>query len=182
MRTLAGPALTAAQSSALEVALFVEMQMSATLHFNTTATSIDWNGHTWVGCGPLGAIEEITDLPGPYKSLRFTLSGIPTSLQAIALAEQINGKPCKVYLGLFSSATWQVLDVLSQWSGRMNQMPLSEDTQNETITIGVVAEHPGTLYARVKPQRMTDADHQRDYPGDTSFRFLVSQANHLDAW
>ena len=180
MRTLAGPASTASQSGRLSCVLFVEMQMSATLYFNTTSANIDWNGHTWVGCGPLGSIEEIEDAPGPYKSLRFTLSGVPTSLTAIALAEQIKGKPCKVYLGLCDADTWQVLDVVNQWAGRMDQMPIHEE--GESLTIGVVAEHPGTLYSRPKPLRMTDADHQRLYPGDTSFRFLVDQANHLDAW
>jgi hypothetical protein len=160
--------------------MFVEMLLSAPLRLNTSAMTIAWNGNDWAGAGSLGAIDEVKDGTGEVAGLRFSLSGVPTTLLSVALQEPIRNKPCTVWLGVLDPATHAVLDALQIWAGTLDTMPITQ--QGDTCTISVTAEHPGVNFARPKPLRYTDADQQRLYPGDTCLRFVVSQANHQDTW
>lgn len=179
-RTVAAPAQAVLDGGTPVVVAFVEMLLSTPLRLNTSSVAIDWNGHTWEGAGPLGAIEEIEDTPAEMKSLRLSLSGVPSSLLAVALAEPVRNKGCTVWFGVLDPTTHAVLDSIQAWSGSLDQMPITQT--GETCTVTVTAEHAGAYFARPKPLRYTDADQQRLYPGDTSMRFVVSQANHQDVW
>jgi hypothetical protein len=162
------------------VVVFVEMLLSAPLRLNTSAVTINWNGSDWLGAGAQGAIEEIDDAPGEPKGMRFLLSGVPSAMLSMALSEPIRNKPCTLYLGVLDPTTHAILDVVQAWSGTLDQMPITQT--GDTCTIAATAEHAGATFARPKPLRYTDADQQRLYPGDTSLRFVVSQANHQDTW
>lgn len=180
MRTIDSNAQAVLDSGAAAVVMFIEMALSTTLRLNTSAVTIAWNGYDWSGAGALGSIEEIEDLAGEQKSMRFTLSGVPTSLLSVALSEPIRNKACTMWLGILDSTTHAVLDAVQAWAGTLDQMPISQS--GETCTISVTAEHAGATMARPKPLRYTDADQQKLYPGDTCLRFVVSQANHQDVW
>lgn len=180
MRTIDSAAQAVLDGGSAPLVLFVEMLLTAPLRLNTSAVNIDWNGHTWAGAGALGSIEEIADEAGKQQGLRFTLSGVPSTLLAVALQEPIRNKPCTLWLGVLSPTTHAVLDAPQVWAGTLDQMPITQT--GDTCTIAVTAEHPGATFARPKPLRYTDADQQRLYTGDTCLRFVVSQANHQDVW
>lgn len=180
MRSIGGSAQAVLDGGAAPVVLFVHMALSSPLRLNTSAVNIDWNGNTWAGAGALGAVEEVADASGEFKGLRFSLSGVPTALLSVALAEPIRNKACTLWLGILDPATHAVLDAPQVWAGTLDQMPITQT--GDTCTLAVTAEHAGATFARPKPLRYTDADQQRLYPGDTCLRFVVSQANHQDAW
>lgn len=180
MRSISGPAASALASGRVALVLLVEMQLTSTLRLASSAVTISWGGFDWLGAGSLGAVEEVADTAGDYKSLRFVLSGVPASNLAIALAEPIRDKACILRLAVLDPDTHAVLDAPVVWTGTLDQMPVT--LSGETCTIAVVAEHAGVAYARPKPLRYTDADQQRLYPGDTSLRFVVDQAQHQDVW
>lgn len=172
-------AQSALASGAVAIVMFVEMNLTSTLRFNTSATSIDWNGQTWIGAGPLGAIEEVAESPSEQRSLRFTLSGIPTELLSVALQENIRNKLCSVYLGILDATTLAVIQAPRVWTGTLDQMPIVQS--GETCTIAVTAEHAGATFARPKPLRYIDADQRRLY-GDTCLQYVSAQAVHQDVW
>lgn len=180
MRTIETAAGTALAGGAVPLILLVEMLLSEPVRMASAPIDIVYDGDTYLGLGDLGTIEPIDDSPGENKSLRFILSGVATSLLALALAEDIRGKPCHVRMAVLDPVTHEVLDAPLVWSGTLDQMPVS--VGSDTSTISVTAEHRGTTYARAKPLRYTDVDQQRLYPGDTSLRFVASQANHQDIW
>jgi hypothetical protein len=179
-RTVAAPAQAVLDGGTPVVVAFVEMMLSTPLRLNTSAATINWNGNDWTGAGSMGAIEEIDDTPADAKGVRFTLSGVPSALLAVALAEPVRNKACTIYFGILDPTTHAVLDSIQAWSGTLDTMPITQS--GETCTISATAEHAGANFARPKPLRYTDADQQRLYPGDTSLRFVVSQANHQDTW
>lgn len=180
MRTINAGALAVLAGGAAPIALFVEMLLSSPLRLNTSSMTIAWNGYDWLGAGNLGSIEEVQDTLAEQRGLRFTISGVPTAMLSVALQEAVRNKPCTVYLCVLNETTHAVEDVVQAWAGTLDQMPITQS--GETCTIGVVAEHAGATFARPKPLRYTDADQQRLYPGDTSLRFVTSQANHQDVW
>lgn len=180
MRSISGPAGAALASGRVALVLLVEMQLSTTIRLASSAVTITWSGFDWIGAGSLGAVEEVADVAGEHKPLRFVLSGVPSANLSIALQEPIRDKPCIVRMAVLDPDTHAVLDAPVVWTGTLDQMPVT--LSGETCTIAVVAEHAGVAYARPKPLRYTDADQQRLYPGDTSLRFVVDQAQHQDVW
>lgn len=181
MRSLAGAAATQLGGAvAGPVVLFVEMMLTLPLRLNSSAVSINWNGSDWIGAGALGGVDDVSEQAGEMRALRFTLSGVPSDLLTVALAEPIRNKDCTVYVCVLDANTHAVLDVPSVWTGKLDQMPIRHGS--ETCVISVTAEHAGATYGRPKPLRYTDADQQRLYPGDTSLRFVVDQSQKQDAW
>lgn len=180
MRTIAGTAQTVLNGTTPPLIMFIEMLLTSPLRLNTSAMTINWNSYDWLGAGPMGAVQEIDDTPGEYKSVRFTLSGVPSSMLSVALTENVRNKACTMWLGVLSPTTHAVLDSVVAWSGTMDQLTITQ--QGETGTINATAEHGGATFARPKPLRYTDADQQKLYAGDTCLRFVQSQANHQDVW
>lgn len=179
MRTLSGPGLSALTGSALGMVLLVEMGLSSTIRLATCGIDLSWGGNTWLGGRMLG-VDPIRSQGGEVQGLRFSLTGVPSDALALALAEQVQGKPCTVYTAVLSSDTQEILDVLLAWSGTLDQMPISHGV--DTSTVSVTAEHRGITFARPRPLRYTDTDQKRLFPGDRSMEFLVSQSNHPDIW
>lgn len=180
MRTINAGALAVLAGAAAPVVMFVDMQLSSPLRLNTSNVTINWNGYDWTGTGTLGSIEEIDDTPAEQKSIRFSLSGVPTALLSVALQEAVRNKACTMYLAILDPTTQSVVDVVQAWAGTLDQMPITQT--GDTCTISAVAEHAGATFSRPKPLRYTDADQQKLYTGDTSLRFVTSQANHQDTW
>lgn len=65
---------------------------------------LTWNGHTWTGAGNLLAIGTIAE-KGSVEAIgtTVTLSGIPSELVSLALAEPYQGRLVKIYLALFTT-------------------------------------------------------------------------------
>src|SRR5574341_802307 len=68
--------------------------------------------------GSLGAVEEVDDSPGEFKSLRFVLSGVPSDTIAIARSESIRNKAVTVSLAILDPDTHAVLDAPVVWTDR----------------------------------------------------------------
>lgn len=156
------------------------MAFNDPIFLTTTPFNVDWNGETWLGIGALGEIEAVEDTVGESSSLKFSLSAVPSVMLSLALGESARNKGCRVYDVTLHAETCAVLDASLIWAGILDQMPIVEG--GETSTVGVTSKHMGSLFARVKPLRYTDGDQQLVSPGDTSLRFIPSQATHQDIW
>lgn len=158
----------------------VEMDFpSGMLYASTAPMDIDWGGHTYLG-GRQVAIDAVNDQGGELQGLRFSLSGVPSELLALALAEPLQGRSVVLRLALLHPDTHAVAEVLPLWRGSMDQMPVRHGPESSVIT--VTAEHRGVQMARPKPLRYTDADQRRLQSGDRCLEYLVSQSQHPDVW
>lgn len=180
MRTIAPAAGAALAAQVPMLAYLLDMFFVSTVRMTNTPFAIRFLGNDYLGVGNFGSVDEVDDSPGEYKPLRFTLSGVNNETLAIALNENISNVAMQLRMAVLEPTTQSVLDAPLVWSGTLDQMPIQFG--KETSTISVTAEHRGATYARPKPLRYTDVDQQRLYPGDTSLRFVASQANHQDIW
>lgn len=180
MRTLTIGAENALNSRAVGMVMLVEMQLTQTLYLATGTRRVVYAGNTYLPTGTLGGVEEIDDSTGEFKSLKFMLSGVPPQMLAIALEEDIRNKPVYVRIAVLDAQTNALLDVPLVWSGSLDQMPITQGRTSSNIS--ATGQHRGATFARVKPLRYTDTDQQRLFPGDTSAKYVTSQANHPDIW
>lgn len=179
MRSLAAPA-AGWLGAQLGMAMLVRMDLeSGTLYLTTASVDLEHDGATWIGGRQLG-VEDISDQGGELQALRFTLSGVPSEMLALALAEPIQGRPVSVRLVLLNPDTFAIGADLPLWRGTLDQMPVRHGGAQSVIT--VTAEHRGIQFARPKPSRYTDAEQRRLHPGDRALEYLVSQSQHQDIW
>lgn len=186
MRTLTAPALAALSSGSVALALLVEMQLTVPLRLTTAAMNITHGSDVYSGTGLLGSIESVSDAAGQIKPIRFSLSGMPTDMMGLALAEPIRNKPCRMRLAILDAETHALLDAPITWTGSLEQMPVSHQPPTEkgpaTLSISVTGQHRGATFGRPRPFRYTDSDQRKVLSIDTGLRFILSQSAHKDVW
>lgn len=180
MRTVAPAAQAVLAGPVVPLCLLLELAFSPAVRLCTASVTIEYASQLYFGTGTLGAVEAVTDEVQGTAGLRFTLSAVPLDSIALALSEFVRGTPCTLRSAILDPTTHAVLDAPILFTGNLDLMPVDHGT--ESATIAAVVVHRGTTYARPKPLRYTDGDQQRLYPGDTSLRYVLSQAQVQDTW
>lgn len=182
-RGLTSAMLAAIAAKVVRPAIFYEGEFEtagspAFLRLWTGLGEVSWDSdgdgpYTWTGAGNLLAItpiEETTDLKAVGFSV--TLSGMPSASIALALASVRQGKPGKLWLGLFDSAGALLADPYPLRRGRFDVAPIEDD--GETCTIVASYEDRLIDLERPRDRRYTHEDQQLDYPGDKGFEYVPS--------
>lgn len=180
MRSLTAPALAVLAGPVVPMALLVDMAFSPPVAMASSGFSLQVGPTLYHGAGLLGSVDAIKDSPADSQTLRFSLSGTSSDAIGMALAEDARGRAVLVRLAILDPDTHAVLDTPTVWAGNIDQMPVS--LGSGTASIGVTAQHRGATFRRAKPLSYTDGDQQRISAGDTSLRYLLSQAQHQDVW
>jgi hypothetical protein len=180
MRTIAPAALAVLAGPVVPMALLLDLAFPTPVRLCTGSVAIQWAGNLYFGTGTLGAVDAVTDEVQSTQGLRFTLSGVPQDSIALALGETVRGTGCVLRLVILDPTTHAVLDAPTVFAGTLDTMAVSHGA--EDCTIAVTASHRGDTYRRAKPLRYTDGDQQLLHPGDTSLRYVLSQANAQDVW
>lgn len=187
--------------------LFIEADFdSYSLRMWSGLGDLYWDNKTWVGGGSMlsvAAIEESNEVKA--VGTRVSLSGIPSELISMALQEDYQGRPLKVYLGAFTTeanflakedgtlvlkedagsitVTTKddiVTDPLIIFSGRMDVMTIAEG--GDTSTIEITVENRLIDFERTRERRYTAEDQKIDYPNDKGFDFVASIQNVQITW
>lgn len=180
MRVLEAASLSVLNGRVVPIVMLLEMQLDETVYLSSAGMDFEYDGKTWMGAAKVGEVSDIRDSSGERQALTFTLSSVPTDLLSLSVGQKVRGKRVRIYEAILDPDTYAVITAPLVWSGRLDQMSISEGANDGRIS--VTAEHAGTSFSRAKPLRYTDGDQQRLYPGDKSMQFVVSQANHKDVW
>jgi len=184
MRALSSPAAAALASNSATLCMLIEMLFTGgPLRLNTSLYDLanpDSPADIYTGVGLIGQIDAISDKVKDIQGIQLSLSGVDTAIIAIALGEQVRGRPLNISLAVLSSTTHAVLDVTPMWSGTMSTMAINQ--KDNTASVVISAEHRGVLFSRPKPVRYTDTDQQLLFPGDRCLEYVVSQSQTQDIW
>lgn len=170
--------------------------------------SIVIEGNTYTGAGELlkvSDIRESSDIAANGATL--TLTGIPSSLVSLAIAEPYQGRVCKLKLGMIDETlldesrllisdteflivggTTDKLDLsvtqagtfFDLFIGYMDQMNIVEGAETATITLAV--ESKMIELERARTLRYTDAGQQSRFSGDLAFQFVNRLQNETLTW
>jgi hypothetical protein len=180
MRTLTAAALAALQRSPIPLAVLVEMDLAAPLRLNTASLTLGINGITYYGTQGLGKIEAVQDSPAEIKPLKFELSGVPSAMIAVALAEPVQGKEARIKLAIYDPDIYQLLDVRQRWAGLLDVMAIEDGPV--TATLQVTAEHAGLDLIRPLTSLYSDAEQRRLVPGDPGLQYMADQVDMRVVW
>jgi hypothetical protein len=173
-RDITAALAAATKADTLRPVLFVELEFSGgTVRFWSGRGEMPFDGKVWTGTGYLGGvsdIEEATEIKA--SGIRFTLSGLPGEVVAIALDQDYQGRAARVYLGAMSDVNRLISSPKLVFAGQMDVMEISEDPNEAAISL--TAENELIDLERPREFRYTPEDQKEYFPGDTFFDFVSS--------
>lgn len=176
MRSIATAAATTLASGTVPMVLLVEMAFDPVLYLCTAGVPIVWGGNTYLGAGPLGAVDVVRDTSGDAQSLSFSLEGVTNTTIALALGVSARNRACNVRLAVLNATTHAIEDVVLLGAFVLDQITLGAGA------LSVTALPMARVFSRPKAVRYTDEDQQRISAGDRALQYVVSQAAHPDVW
>ena len=182
-RTLSGSMVLEVGKSAIAPILFAELDFtSGFVRAWNGQGPLTWNGKTWLGGGEfmgISAIEETKAIEA--TSVALTLSGVPSSLVSVAYGDFSQGRPARVWLGMFDvNAGAVIADPVQIFAGRMDTISDQDDGSSAQIT--VTAESNLADLNRLRVRYLTDQDQQRLFESDRSLRFISSVQDRPVYW
>ena len=203
--------LTTGFSEELElsaVTAFFAMELffdTSTLRFWSGLGEVELDGNTYVGSGNLigiSSIEETAEVSA--KGATLTLSGLPSDLVSLAIAEPYQGRKCRIYFGVrratedylkqedgslilnedgsgFLLQTIEDADVMSEiFTGYIDQMNIDEGP--ETSTISVYVESRLIDLQRPRELRYTSQNQRSRFPNDRGLDFVEDLQDKKFQW
>jgi hypothetical protein len=181
-RALTTNFVAAVTAGVVRPALLVEAIFdSGPLRLWTGLGDLTWNGVTWTGAGQLLGIEPVEETAAiQANGTRITLTGIPSSLVALALAEPYQGRIVRVYLALLDDNFAVIADPDALFTGRADVMSIEDGAETCAITMSVESRLIDLQRARAR--RYEHEDQQIDYPGDLGFAFVTQIQDKPFRW
>jgi len=154
---------------------------SSTLRFWTGLGDLSYGGDTYAGAGQVIGISDYQEQQNlEARGITFTVSGISSSVLALALAEPYQGRVCNLYFAAMTDAGALVADPYLIFSGFMDVMEIVES--GETSVISVSAENKMIILTRPKVRRYTPEDQRQRYPGDKGLDFVPTLQDKEIVW
>lgn len=181
-RDLSAGVLAQLDAGAFRPVLFFEAEFaSGTLRLWSGVGSVTWNAQTWTGAGQLIGISSITETTDARAvGVTISLSGMPTSLIAVALSEARQGKLGRVYLGFLNASGAVIADPYKSFEGRLDVPEISD--QGDSCTIAISYESRLIDLERPRERRYTAEDQKIDYPDDRGFDNVASLQDAVIMW
>ncbi len=137
--------------------------------------------NTYIGVGDLlnlGNIKESAELRANGATI--TLTGVKTSLIAIARDEDYQGKKATIKLGAMNEEANVITTPVTLFTGFMDVMTIADSGELSTISVSV--ENKLIAFERKYVRRFTDNDQKIDYPNDNGFEYVASIQDKEIIW
>ena len=143
--------------------VFDSSESPAELNLWSGVGDLSYDGETYLGVGDLLGISEIKESADiSATGMNISLTGVKSSLIAVAKDHEYQGRPLTVRLGAFNSSGSLVADPIIIFSGFMDTMTIAEAGEYSTISISV--ENKLIAFEKSKIRRYTAEDQKIDYP------------------
>lgn len=154
---------------------------SGDVNFWTGHGEITYNSETYTGAGNLLDVSNLAETQELIANgVDVTLTGLPSSLVALALSEPYQGRPLTIWFGCLDGAGTLIADPYMIFKGLMDVMVIEDDAQTAKIT--VAAESSLIALRDSKERRYTDEDQKSEYPEDEGFAFVALSQDVTLSW
>ena len=180
-RTISSGAESAIASPSVRAAYLVELMFNNnSVRVTNAGQSILWDNQTWLGVGRLGSIGAIKETAdSQLTGISLSLSGIDSSMVALALNEDYKNRPCRVWMA-FLTTGYAVIDApILMFSGSIDRMDIDIGA---TATVTLTAESRLADWDRPRIRRYTHEDQKSKYPNDKGFEFVSALVEAKFAW
>jgi hypothetical protein len=161
--------------------LLVELFFTSTLRFWNGVGDLTFETNTYTGAGNLINIRDITETSNiEARGVIIELSGIPSTLLAVALAEPYQGRKVILRFATLDASDSIISDPFPFFTGKADVMEIEES--GETASIRLSAESDLVSLKRVSERRRTPEDQRITYDPDTFFDKVTSLQSTDIVW
>lgn len=137
---------------------------------------LEWGGKTWLGWGDLLAIDPINETQNlQANGVKFTLNGLNQTIVALALQEEYQNRPIRMWFGLLwpegSEQQGLVQDPYLIFKGRMDVLEAFSDGTNGYVYVN--AENALITAMQTRKRYHTSEDQKSMYPEDLGEDFAA---------
>lgn len=161
--------------------LFQAFFDTGTIRFWSGVGDLLHDGDIYTGAGhllKLNEIEETTRIEA--KGINLILSGVPSSLIAVALSEKYQQRRVTVDLGFFDTSDVIVVDPFRFFSGKADIMAITDGAGHATISL--TAESDMIILQKINERRRTNEDQKIELSSDTFFSEVTSLLSKSVVW
>lgn len=173
VRVLSSAFSAALQATPINPLLLVELDFpSNPLRLTTWSRNLIFSGVTFLGDGTilaLSAVPESTD-PGS-RGVTLSLAATPAN-KATVTTDAFHGRRALVWLGLLDSAG-DLIGAHAMFGGTLEAARLVAD-KRLGVVLSLALEDSSRAVLAPPARRYDDAEQQREFPGDTGFRYVPS--------
>jgi hypothetical protein len=160
--------------------VYLETGDDQDIYVASTPFDIEYNGNTFIGVGTLGKIGDITEgIEIQSYTLQLILSGVPTSMVNEAMETEMQGKVCKVWMGILNDDGALVSDPVLMFRGKTDTLEIEI---GDTATITLKAESRLVDWERARTELYTDASQKKKWPDDRGLEFVEQSAQAEIIW
>lgn len=190
--TLDGPASSALAARSRGVHWLIELDFtSGTLAYTTAPIDVTSGGVTYRGVSNLAdvsSLSESEDSSDTKLTLGFTVVNQAVLAATLGIIESYRGRAARLYLQLFDDTFTPVGTKVLRWSGYMDKVAVnrtrSATSGGESLgRIELQCSRAGLARARnFKGLRLTNAQQQQRFPGDTGLRYVQTLLEQPSVW
>lgn len=160
---------------------------NGTSYFTTAPIDVPYAGNTYLALGTFVEIlnvQESADAGADQVVLKFSVTS--AAMLAAALVDPViyRGKPVLLSLQLFDAEFRPAGAPVDRWRGYMDRVQISRTTGERVIGyVEIQCSRAGMARARrSEGLRLTDAQQQSRYPGDTGLRYVRTLLEKPSLW
>ena len=171
------------------VAWLVDMDFSSgAIHFTTAPLPVTVGSTVYLALGTLVSVANVQESAAAGAE-RLSLSLSVTNLAMFALAmgdaAVYRGRAARLYLQLYDDAFQPAGAPVLRWQGYMDKLSIDRKSGEGGVVghISVACSRAGMARARrAEGLRLTDAQQQSRYPGDTGLRYVRTLIEKPSLW
>jgi hypothetical protein len=154
---------------------------SGTLRLWTGNVPLMWNSQIFTGAGIMLSFSEITETQQiEANGVQFVLSGISSTIISLALTEEYQGRPIKLYLSALDENGELIGEPYTIYEGLMDVMEIQDNGETSAVTLNT--ENQMVILEAIKIFRYTPEEQKRRYPGDKGLDFVPSLQDKEIIW
>jgi len=153
---------------------------SGTIRFWNGIGELSYDGNTYTGAGNLLKITEVVENQKiEARGASFELSGIPSTMIAVALTEEYQDRTITQTFAPLDAAG-AVIGTFQFFSGKADVMSIEEGSKSASIKL--TAESDLIALTRQNERRRTPEDQKLTYSGDTFFDQVAALQSKEIVW
>jgi hypothetical protein len=155
-----------------------------TQYWTNWPVSVDWNGHTYLGLGEIGAVGSMQETEsGVDGKMLLSLSPVKIEILSLALGnvEGYRGKPVNVYLWPVDSTYQPIGTPVLRYFGVMDQVGVKRNGSTGMIEMSCLPAGANSK-RRSAALRMNHVQQQLVHPGDRGFEYIEDLTNNPQLW
>jgi hypothetical protein len=151
---------------------------------NDSRADLIFGGNTYYGTGDFGGFDGVEENADAIATgVRFTLTGVSTSLIATIVGDVYQNRPVTLYCGMLTpNSRAFVATPEVAWSGYMDTMPIETRKTDDGIGVLITLTCEHRLRNSPPNSRWSDADQKARSPGDSFFNLTPLVATYVGKW